>query len=297
MLRLQKVAREPAVESLPIPAGRRALARQSALVGGRQPIGRVRDDVVAGVPARLYEPSGVGGVAPLLVFFHGGGFIYGDLDSHDAVCRFLAERAGVRIVSVDYRLAPEARFPAAYDECVNAYAEVLKRADEWQADPDRIGVGGDSAGGNLAAGVAIEAAQQGWPCALQLLVYPMTDAASDTRSKRLFSEGFYLTRRFRELATDTYTPDPATRTDPRVSPLLADLPPDLAPAFVVTAGFDPLRDEGEAYAERLRGAGVAVEAVRHPHLIHGFLNMVGVGSSARAAVAGIADALRAGLVR
>ncbi len=295
MLRLQRVVREPAVESLPIPQGRLALNRQSVLVGGSQPIGRVREDVVAGMPARLYEPTGATDSGPLLVFFHGGGWIYGDLESHDAPCRFLAERSGVRILALDYRLAPEAGFPAAYDDCVNAYAEILKRYDEWHVDPDRIGVGGDSAGGNLATVVAIEAARQGWPCAFQLLVYPLTDMTGAARSRQTFANGFYLTERFIELATDSYIPDPEQWTDPRISPLAADLPAGLAPAHVVTAGFDPLQDEGEAYAERLRAAGVEVRHVRYPRLIHGFLNMVGVGRNARAAVDEIATALRAGL--
>lgn len=295
MLRLQQLAREPAVETLPIPEGRHALNRQAVLVGGSQPIGLVRDETIADLPARFYEPTGAAGTGPLLVFFHGGGWIYGDLDSHDATCRFLAERAGVRIIAVDYRLAPEARFPAAYDDCLNAYAEILERADEWDVDPDRIGVGGDSAGGNLATAVAIEAARQGWPCAFQLLVYPLTDVGATTKSRQLFSDGFYLTQGFIDLATESYIPDESQWSDPRASPLYADLPAGLAPALVVTAGFDPLRDEGEDYAERLRDAGVEVRHVRYPNLIHGFLSMVGVGGHPRAAVIEIADALRAGL--
>lgn len=297
MLRLQRLVREPAVESLPIPEGRRALNRQSMLVGGSQPIGRVRGDVVAGVPVRLYEPAGATEPGPLLVFFHGGGFIYGDLDSHDAPCRFLAERAGVRVLAVDYRLAPEAAFPAAYDDCVNAYAEILERCDEWHADPDRIAVGGDSAGACLATLVAIEAARRGWPCALQLLIYPITDMTGSAKSRQTFANGFYLTERFVELARDSYAPDRLLWTDPRVSPLVADLPAGLAPAHLVTAGFDPLKDEGAAYAERMLAAGAEVRHVRQPALIHGFLNMVGVGRNARAAVVEIADALRAGLAQ
>lgn len=297
MLRLQRLAREPAVETLPIPEGRLALNRQSALVGGSQPIGSVRDETIAGVPARFYEPTDAPETGSLLVFFHGGGFIYGDLDSHDALCRFLAERAGVRVIAVDYQLAPEARFPAAYDDCVNAYAEILERADEWRVDRDRIAVGGDSAGGNLATLVAIEAARRGLPCAFQLLIYPLTDMAGTTKSRVLFADGFYLTERFIDLASDSYVPDPSQRSDPRASPLRADLPAGLAPAHVVTAGFDPLRDEGQAYAERLAAAGVVVQHVGYPTLIHGFVNMVGVGRTARSAVVEIAEALRAGLAR
>lgn len=297
MLRLQRLAREPAVETLPIPEGRLALNRQSALVGGSQPIGSVRDETIAGVPARFYEPTDAPETGSLLVFFHGGGFIYGDLDSHDALCRFLAERAGVRVIAVDYQLAPEARFPAAYDDCVNAYAEILERADEWRVDRDRIAVGGDSAGGNLATLVAIEAARRGLPCAFQLLIYPLTDMAGTTKSRVLFADGFYLTERFIDLASESYVPDRSQRSDPRASPLRADLPAGLAPAHVVTAGFDPLRDEGQAYAERLAAAGVVVQHVGYPTLIHGFVNMVGVGRTARSAVVEIAEALRAGLAR
>lgn len=295
MLRLLRVTRQPAVESMPIAQGRRTLVKQSVMAGGSHPIGLVRDEVVAGLPARFYEPAGARGTGPLLVFIHGGGWIYGDLESHDAVCRLLAERAGVRVLALAYRLAPEAPFPAAYDDCVSAYAEIVQRADEWHVDRDRIAVGGDSAGGNLATLVAIEAARRGWPCAFQLLVYPGTDMRGGTRSRQLFADGFYLNQAFIDRARDSYVPDPAQWTDPRVSPLLADLPAGLAPAFVATAGFDPLRDEGEAYVDRMRAAGVEVRHVRFPDQIHGFLNVVGVGRSSRAAVAEIADALKAGL--
>ena len=295
MLRLKELVREPAVESLSVPQARSALVRQSRLVGGDQPIGAVRDEVVAGLPARFYEPVGATGTGPLLVFFHGGGWVYGDLDSHDAVCRFLAERSGVRVLALDYRLAPEAPFPAAYDDCVTAYGEIVEHAAEWQSDADRIAVGGDSAGGNLATLVAIEAARRGWPCAFQLLVYPGTDMEGGSTSRQTFAEGFYLTQQFMDVARDHYVPDRAQWTDPRVSPLYADLPADLAPAFVATAGFDPLRDEGEAYADRMRAAGVEVHHLRFPGLIHGFFNMVGVGRTGPAAVAEIAAALRVGM--
>lgn len=295
ILRLQRLTREPVAETLQIPEGRVVINRQSRLVGGSQPIGSVRDETIAGLPARFYEPTDAEGAGPLLAFFHGGGWIYGDLDSHDASCRFLAERAGVRVIAVDYRLAPEARFPAAYDDSVRAFAEILERADEWDVDRDRIGVGGDSAGGNLAAAVAIEAARQGWPCAFQLLVYPLTDMGAITKSRQLFAEGFYLSQGFIDLATESYAPDPAVWSDPRLSPLYADLPAGLAPALVVTAGFDPLRDEGEEYVEKLDAAGVEVQHVRYPTLIHSFFNMVGVGGAPRKAVGEIADALRKGL--
>jgi acetyl esterase len=301
MLRLKRLAREPGPETLPVPEGRRAVLRQAALAGGDQPIGAVRDLPVGDLPGRLYVPSdhdeGISAAAggPLLLFFHGGGWVYGDLDSHDAACRFLAERSGVRVLAVDYRLAPEHPFPAAYEDALEAFRWVVKNAESIGADPARLAVGGDSAGGCLAATTAIAAAEEGLPLAFQLLVYPGTDMRGGSESRALFGEGFYLTQRFMDLAKERYTPDPALHTDPRVSPLYADLPAGLAPAYVATAGFDPLRDEGEAYARRLADAGVPVELKRFPDQVHSFFNVVGVGRTSRAANAEIAAKLKAAL--
>jgi acetyl esterase len=295
MLRLERVVREPSAEDLPLDEGRRLLVQHTAMAGGDQPIGAVRDLVVGDRPGRLYVPTDATTPGALLVFFHGGGWVYGDLDSHDPPCRFLAERSGVRVLSVDYRLAPEHPFPAAYDDAVAAYRWVTENAASLGADTTRLGVGGDSAGGNLAAVTAIEAARAGLPLAFQLLVYPTTDATQRTESRRLFGHDLYLTEEFMDRSLDQYVPDPAGRSDPRVSPVLADLPAGLAPAYVVTAGFDPLRDEGEAYARTLSEAGVEVELRRFPDQIHGFLNVVGVGRSARAASAEVAARLAVGL--
>jgi acetyl esterase len=292
MLLLQRLLRERGAETYPIPDGRRVILRHTAETGGRQPIGSVRELAVAGVPARLYTPTRDRGA--LLLFFHGGGFMYGDLESHDASCRFLAERSGVRVLAVDYRLGPEQPFPAAYDDALAAHRWVVEHAGELGVDQARIAVGGDSAGGNLAAVVAIEAARAGLPLAHQLLVYPVTDAVRDTESARMFAAGFYLTRRFMDLAGESYIVDHDHR-DPRISPLYADLPAGLAPALLVTAGFDPLRDEGEAYARRLAEAGVPVDMHRFPDQIHGFFNIVGVGRTSRAANALIAAKLGAAL--
>ncbi|MBO0845308.1 MAG: alpha/beta hydrolase [Nocardioides sp.] len=291
MLRLQELVREPNTEELPLAEGRRLLVRHAAMVGRDQPIGAVHDVTVGVLPARLYVPSKASATGPLLVFFHGGGWVYGDLDSHDAVCRFLAEHSGVRVLSVDYRLAPEHPFPAAYDDAVTAYRWVASHAGDYGGDPGRLAVGGDSAGGNLAAVAALAAAREGLPLALQLLVYPATDVSGTTESKRLFGHGFYLTQEFIDQALDQYVPNHADRKDPRVSPLLAEVPPGLAPAYVATAGFDPLRDEGEAYARYLADAGTKVELKRFPDQIHGFLNIVGVGRTARAGTAQVAAAL------
>jgi acetyl esterase len=303
MLRLRRLLREPAAETLPTAQARAAILRQCRLVGGVQPVGETRDLQLPGadgpVPARLYVPcSRVGDArpAPLLFFVHGGGLMYGDLDSHDPLCRFLAERADVRVLSLDYRLAPEHPFPAAVDDCWASFRWLAEHAEELGADPDRLAVGGDSAGGYLGAVTAILAAGAGIPVRFQLLVYPVTNMAERSDSRRLFGEGFFLTTAFMDLAEASYLSETDDRRDPRVSVhFTEELPAGLAPAFVATAGFDPLRDEGEAYARLLADAGVGVEMKRYPGFIHGFANIVGVGRSNRAAVAEIAAKLKAGV--
>jgi acetyl esterase len=227
------------------------------------------------------------------MFIHGGGHALGDLDSHDGACRYLAEQSGVQVLAIDYRQPPEDPFPAAVDDCFSAYQWLVKNADAVSADPERLAVGGDSAGGNLAAVTAIQAAEAGLPLAFQLLVYPVTDFVNRSRSRELFDGGgFYLVRDGMERLRDWYVPDDSTRGDRLVSPLLAEsLPTGLAPAHVVTAGFDPLRDEGEAYADLLAEHGVPVTRKRYPSMIHGFFNIVGVGRETRAHSAEIAARL------
>lgn len=289
MLKLSALAGERDPSTVPISQGRAVLRRQTVVGGGSQPIGAVRPLTVAGLPARLYIPSRESAdPAPLLMFLHGGGFIFGDLDSHDAPCRFLAERSGARVVSVEYRLAPEHPFPAAYEDAVAAFGWVVEHAAELGADPARLGVGGDSAGGNLAAEVALAA---GPACAFQLLLYPTTAMDARTESRRLFAEGFYLTSGFIRVAGQNYAPN-VPPEDPRLSPLYADLPDGLAPAYIATAGFDPLRDEGENYARKLEEAGVKVEHKRYGDQIHGFFNVIAAGRTAKAAAAEIAQVLR-----
>lgn len=303
MLRLQRLMREPAVETLPVDQARAGLRRQSRLVGGTQPIGLVRELGVPGaeeeIPARLYVPRALVASpqpSPLLFFVHGGGMMYGDLDSHDAVCRFLAERAGVRVLSIDYRLAPEHRFPAAVEDCWASFQWVSEYAEQLGADPERIAVGGDSAGGYLSAVTAIRAAEAGLPLAFQLLIYPVTNMAEQSDSRRIFGEGFFLTTAFMDLAEASYLLDDHDRRDPMVSVYFHEkVPAGLAPAFVATAGFDPLRDEGEAYARMLADNGATVELKRYPGFIHGFANIVGAGRSNRAAMAEIALRLKRAL--
>ena len=290
MLKLGAMA-GPAVETLPIDKGRGALLRQSLLAGGKPPVGAVSDHRVLRHRARLYTPTSAMRSAhgPLLVFFHGGGFVYGDIESHDAGCRFLAERSGVRVLSVEYRLGPECPFPAAADDAVAVFEQVIDHAGDFGADPARIGAGGDSAGGNLAAGVALALTDR---CAFQLLIYPVTQFDEVTRSRSLFGTGFFLTDEFIEVAGRGYVPAEVDPRDPRLAPLHAEVPDQVAPAYLCTAGFDPLRDEGEAYADKLRAAGVKVETQRFADQIHGFFNVVGAGRSAKAAASQVADALR-----
>ena len=233
MLRLKPLAGMPEAADVEIPEGRKIILRETAIVGGRQPIGEVQERTVRGaegpLPARLYVPTGAPAVTPLLVFFHGGGMIYGDLDSHDAVCRYVAEHSGVRVLAVDYRLAPEHPFPAGVDDASAAYAWIAERAADFGADPSRIAVGGDSAGGYLAAATAIRATEEGHAPAYQLLVYPMTDMVAGSVSRSAFARDLYLTQEFMDRADAAYRVD-TDRRDPRLSVLYADLPEGLPPA-------------------------------------------------------------------
>ncbi|WP_230210265.1 alpha/beta hydrolase [Streptomyces kaniharaensis] len=243
--------------------------------------------------ATLYTPAGLGEASGLLVFFHGGGWVVGSRASHDHVARFLAKRAWVRVLSVEYRLAPEHVFPAAADDALAAFDFAHAEAGDLGADPERIAVGGDSAGGNLAAVAALRAVRRGGPSPVfQLLLYPAADASARRPSRELFADGFSLTSDDMDWFVDHYAPERADRTDPRLSPLLAEDLSGLPPAYVGTAGFDPLRDEGEAYAEALRAAGVTVELSRQPDLIHGYAHYLGIGHRFREATAEAADALR-----
>jgi len=222
------------------------------------------------VPVRVYVPVDEPGPRPVLVYFHGGGWVIGDLETHDSTARKLAAASGVTVVSVDYRLAPEDPFPAAVDDCLAAVRWVVDNAGDLDVDPSRLAVGGDSAGGNLAAVAAGRLRDDGVPVAFQLLVYPVTDGTMGLPSYDENAEGYFLTRDTMAWFWDHYVGG-EHRTNPLASPLHA---PDealagLPPALVITAEFDPLRDEGEAYAARLRDAGVPVESVRYDGLLHG----------------------------
>lgn len=236
------------------------------------------------IPIRVYRPTKAVGQVPAVVYFHGGGFCVGDLDTHDPSCRVLAERSGCVVVSVDYRLAPEHVFPAAVDDCVAAYRWVLDNPDELGVAPGAPGVMGDSAGATLSAVVCLEARRLGLAQPrMQCLVYPLADVAMRTPSYEIFAEGFGLTTEGVGVFRDTYVDDPSLWDDPRVSPLCAGDLSGLAPALVITAGFDVLRDDGRAYADALAAAGVPTTYRCHDDMIHGFHAMLVLDDAAAAA--------------
>ena len=249
------------------------------------------------IGARHYHPPGGGPPAPLVVFYHGGGWVFGDLDSHDSACRLICRDAGVHVLAVDYRLAPEHPAPAAVDDAYAAYRWAREHAAELGADPRRVAVAGDSAGGNLTAVVCRLARDAGDPMpSLQWLIYPVTDQRGLARSRSLLGDGFLLTKHDIDWFTDRYLADSGLdRADPLVSPLLADDLTGLPPALVITAGFDPLRDEGEQYAAKLREAGVPVDHRLMASMIHAFLNLNVLGGGIARANAEMISALRAHL--
>jgi len=264
----------------------RAMLQTLAMMDAEPPeIARVEPLTLTGsIPARLYAAS-TDTPLPILVWYHGGGFVIGDLDTADRTCRTLAAKTGALVISVDYRLAPEHPFPAGPDDCVAALRWVIDNAGSLGGDPSRVAIGGDSAGGNLSAVTAIQARDEGIPLRFQLLVYPVTDCTMTSSSYRENAEGYLLTADSMDWFIDHYLSGNADAKDPRVSPLYADDLRGLAPALVITAEFDPLRDEGEAYAERLKEAGNDVTATRFDGQIHGFFAMGAVIPAANEAVA------------
>ena len=282
-------------------AGARQLYRETrgALAAPPPEIESV-EDLHASGPAgdlrvRLYRPRGAAdaGLLPALVFFHGGGWTIGDLDTHDVVCRVLADLTPCVVVSVDYRLAPEHKFPAAVDDAIAATRWVAREATRLGIDARRIAVGGDSAGGNLAAVVALIVRDEGGPrLAMQTLIYPATDMAADTPSHLRYGEGYLLTRDAILWFRSNYLRDAADEADWRASPLKAADLSRLPPAYVITAGFDPLVDEGRAYVDRLQAAGVPVTYECFEGMIHGFVTMGGAIAAANHALGRCAQGLR-----
>jgi len=262
-----------------------------------EPVDRVEDINIPGpvgdIPARLYAPAS-DGPQPALVYFHGGGFVIGDIESHDALCRMLANRSRCAVVSIDYRLAPEHKFPAAADDCYAATAHIHQNAAAFGIDPLRIAVGGDSAGGNLAAVVALMARDNaGPPLVFQLLIYPVTDYNFDTSSYHDNAQGYFLTQATMRWFWAHYLTGDADGANPHASPLRAASLAGLPPAHVITAEYDPLRDEGEEYGHRLDAAGVATTIRRYDGVVHGFVGQAAAVPEGGQAIDLIAQELKA----
>jgi acetyl esterase len=275
---------------------RRRNAANAQAMGPAEPVAEVRDRTVPGpggpIPIRVYVPEGTGPF-PALVYFHGGGWVIGSIATHDVTCRQIANAAGCMVVSVDYRLAPEHKYPAAVDDAYAATAWVFEHAASIGADPRRVAVGGDSAGGNLAAAVSLMARDRAsFRPVLQLLIYPILNHDLDTPSYLENADGYLLTRDTMRWFWQCYLRRAEDGRDPYASPLRAEDLRGLAPALVITAEYDPLRDEGEAYAARLRDAGVPVALTRYDGMIHAFFRRTELFDQARVAMQEVADALR-----
>ena len=298
MLDLAERSDRPLLETLDPPAARVQYGEMVAAVCGEPPTGVLaRDGTIPGpggdIPTRLYRPRDLEGPLPVLVYFHGGGFVIGDRDTHDIPCRQLSLGAACLVISVDYRLAPEHPFPAAVDDAWAATRWVVDRATELGGDPARVAVGGDSSGGNLAAIVCHLAKRPGGPqLAYQLLIYPGTDLTGSMPSHATLGDGYRLTTRLIDWFIDHYLPQGGDRRQLTASPLFADDFTDLPSALVLTAGYDPLKDEGRAYADRLRGAGVDVDLVEYEGMIHGFITMGGFVDATGEALDVCGEALR-----
>ncbi len=265
------------------------------------PIGKVENILMPGpageIAARIYSPVAMGADGqPTLVYFHGGGFVLGDLDTHDGLCRLIANEGWLRVIAVDYRLAPEHRFPAAVEDSYAALCWIEQNAAQYGVDPNRLAVGGDSAGGNLAAVMTQMAKAEGGPkLGFQLLLFPMTHYGADTPSLHDCATGYFLEKKTLDWFSTHYVPSDGDHGDWRASPLQgADLA-GLPPAYVMLAGYDPLHDEGVHYVDKLRAAGIEVTLADFPDLVHDFIYMQSVLPQAHEALAQAAKAVEAGL--
>jgi acetyl esterase len=298
LLEQMAAAEMPAINEVPPEEARLLAEGFLELAGPGEDVADVSDRTIDGpngsVNVRVYTPVGAGdGPLPCLVYFHGGGWVIGDIQTLDTVCRAVANRSGAKVVSVDYCLSPEYKFPKPLEDCVAATKWVAEHGGEIGVDGSRIAVGGDSAGGNLAAAVALRARDEGGPAiALQALVYPVTDYSFETESYAVNADGYLLTKDMMIWFWDHYLNSAADGENPLASPLRADDLSGLPPAVVITAEYDPLRDEGEAYAKRLSEAGVPVIQTRYDGQIHAFWQMPAVFSAAHDAIAQVSEALK-----
>jgi acetyl esterase len=276
----------------------REVYRQMSAARSEVPVGAVADRTIPGphgpIPIRVYTPGSASGAA--IVYYHGGGWVIGGIDTHDPTCRALANAAGTTVVSVDYRLAPEHKYPAAAEDCYAALRWIAEYGRELGVDPSRLAVAGDSAGGNLAAVTALLARERRGPALrFQLLIYPVTDHRFDTASYRDNAEGFMLTTKQMQWFWNHYLERSDQGDEPSASPMRAKDLAGLPPALVITAEYDPLRDEGEAYALRLREASVPAELMRYAGQIHGFFAMFEALDDGRKAIDYAGAALRRAL--
>lgn len=273
-------AGRPRLNTLPYAQGRSAVDKMSEDSEAEPPeVGAVDDGAFAGpvgqIRYRRYRPLGApSGPLASLTYYHGGGFVIGNVDTHDSTCRRLANKSRCQVISIDYRLSPEHPFPAPTDDGVAAFRYIRDHAQSFDADPARLAVGGDSAGGAIAAVVCQICRDAGDPGpAFQMLIYPATDSSRTSASRTAFAEGYFLTKDLMDWFWKAYVPAGIDQADLRLSPLLAKDFAGLPPAFVLTAGYDPLRDEGRAYANRLIDAGVKTTYVNYPGTIHGFFSL------------------------
>jgi len=286
----------PPIEQLPLAEARAVRSEMIEASGPEEPVAEVQNRSMPGpggpIAVRVYRPV-KNQTLPALIFFHGGGFVICSLDTHDRECRNLANASGCAVISVDYRLAPENKYPSAVEDAYAATQYVAEHAAEFGIDPQRIGVGGDSAGGNLATVVATLARDRGGPpLKFQLLIYPLVDFADNSPSMQQYAKDYFLTRESMDWFTDCYLPNRAAAREPSASPANAEDVRGLPPAMILTAEFDPLRDQGEAYARKLQSAGVAVELKRYDGMIHAFFSFPGVIDTAKVATTDVASALR-----
>ncbi len=293
-----KAAGGPKMSEIGAPAARETFVGLMQMVGPKDvPVGKTQNLSVPGaagaIPIRVYSPVAAGNdPMPALVYYHGGGFVIGNIETHDGLCRMMANEGGFRVISVDYRLAPEHKYPAAFDDAFAALQWVESHAAEIGVDAGRIAVGGDSAGGALAAEVAQAAkAKGGLSLAAQMLLFPVTQIGAETSSLREFAVGYFLEKETLDWFYASYLPSGADLSDPKISPLRAKDVSGLPPAFVMLGGFDPLHDEGMQYADKLRAAGVKVTVADHSDMVHCFVYLQAVLPQAHEALAAAARAV------